>query len=90
MKAMGYRRTISNIKAHVGPITCVEDCNGIKHVGPKVKQKVKELIEDGKISKLQSMQQDEKLMAMDELTQIWGVGTKIAEKLYASGIKTIA
>ena len=53
MKAMGYRRAISHIKAHPTPITCVSDLDGIKHVGPEVKQKVKELIEDGKRSKAQ-------------------------------------
>ena len=52
MKAMGYRKTISHLKAHPGMITCVDDMNGIKHVGPKIKQKVKELIEDGKMMKL--------------------------------------
>ena len=26
---------------------------------------------------------------MEELTQIWGVGTKIAERLYVNGIKSI-
>ena len=35
------------------------------------------------------MQQDEKLTSMEDLTQIWGIGTKIAEKLYANGFKTI-
>ena len=37
LKAVGYRKTISHIKAEAKPITCVEDLNGIKHVGPKVK-----------------------------------------------------
>ena len=55
LKAVGYRKTIMHIKAKAGPIHSVEDMNGIKHVGPKVKQKVKELIEDGCISKLQNM-----------------------------------
>jgi DNA polymerase/3'-5' exonuclease PolX len=71
---MGYRRAISNIKAYSKPITDADQMDEIPFVGEGIKKKVKELIEVGKMSKLESLNKDTKLMVLEELAGIWGVG----------------
>jgi DNA polymerase/3'-5' exonuclease PolX len=73
-KQMGYRRAISNIKAYGKPITDADQMDEIPFVGEGIKKKVKELIEVGKMSKLESLNKDTKLMVLEELAGIWGVG----------------
>jgi DNA polymerase/3'-5' exonuclease PolX len=73
-KQMGYRRAISNIKAYSKPITDADQMDEIPFVGEGIKKKVKELIEVGKMSKLESLNKDTKLMVLEELACIWGVG----------------
>ena len=73
-KQMGYRRAISNIKAYSKPITDADQMEEIPFVGEGIKKKVKELIEVGKMSKLESLNKDTKLMVLEELAGIWGVG----------------
>ena len=73
-KVMGYRRAISNIKAYAKPITSADQMDEIAFVGDGIKKKVAEFLEEGKMSKLQNLEEDPKLMALDALAQIWGVG----------------
>jgi DNA polymerase/3'-5' exonuclease PolX len=73
-KQMGYRRAISNIKAYSKAITDADQMDEIPFVGEGIKKKVKELIEVGKMSKLESLNKDTKLMVLEELAGIWGVG----------------
>ena len=73
-KQMGYRRAISNIKAYSKPITDADQMDEIPFVGEGIKKKVKELIEVGKMSKLESLNKDTKLTVLEELAGIWGVG----------------
>jgi DNA polymerase/3'-5' exonuclease PolX len=73
-KQMGYRRAISNIKAYAKPIIDADQMDEIPFVGEGIKKKVKELIEQGHMSKLDSLTQDKKLMILLELEKIWGVG----------------
>ena len=51
-KQMGYRRAISNIKAYVKPIIDADQMDEIPFVGEGIKKKVKELIDQGHMSKL--------------------------------------
>lgn len=73
-KAMGYRRAISNIKAFSQPITDANQMDQIPFVGDGIKRKVRELIAEGKMSKLTNLQSDKKLKTLEEFAQIWGVG----------------
>ena len=75
---MGYGRAISNIKVYAKPITDAEQMNEIPFVGDGIKKKVAELIAEGKMSKLTNLEADPKLMALDALAQVWGVGAVAA------------
>lgn len=63
---------------------------GIPFVGEKIKEKVGQLISEGKIRKLENLASDSKVQVLEKLGGIFGVGPKGAEKLYVSGIRSIA
>ena len=86
---MGYGRAISNIKSYDKPIFDASEMKKIPFCGDAIQKKVKEFLEKGEISKLQTLKEDPKLVSLEELAQIWGVGSVAAQKLYSSGIKTI-
>ena len=50
----------------------------IPFVGDGIKKKVAELIAEGNMSKLTNLKEDPKLMALDALAQVWGVGPQSA------------
>lgn len=86
---MGYQRAISNIKAYAKPITNADQMDEIPFVGEGIKKKVKEFLEEGKMTKLENLQSDPKLEILEKLSKIWGVGPAAANKLYSSGIRSI-
>ena len=88
-KVLGYTRAIRNIKAYPGRITTAETMDEIAFVGKSMKEKVREWIEEGKVSKIDEMEEDPKIKSLDDLASIWGVGAKNAAMLYDSGIRTI-
>ena len=75
---MGYGRAISNIKVYTKPIIDAEQMNEIPFVGDGIKKKVAELIAEGKMTKLTNLEADPKMMALDALAQVWGVGAVAA------------
>ena len=54
-KAMGYQRAISNIKTYAKPITSADQMDEIPFVGDGIKKKVREFIEQGKMTKLENI-----------------------------------
>ena len=61
----------------------------IPFVGEGIKKKVAEFLEKGKMTKLENLKEDPRLVAVETLSKVWGIGNAAAEKLYASGISTI-
>jgi DNA polymerase IV len=81
-KVMGYGRAISNIKSYAKPITDFNQMDEIPFIGDGIKKKVKEFMEEGKMTKLETLQADPKLTILSDLEKIWGVGPVAAQKLY--------
>ena len=50
----------------------------IPFIGEGIKKKVKEFLAEGKMSKLESLKRDEKLMLLEMFAKIWGVGAVAA------------
>ena len=46
----------------------------IPFIGDGIKKKVKEFLEQGKMSQLEVLQADPKLSLLNDLEKIWGVG----------------
>lgn len=63
--------------------------DNIESIGQKLKDKIKELLETGKLTKVENLQKDEKYVIAQELERVWGIGPTKAMELYNRGIRTI-
>lgn len=88
-KVMGYRRAVSSIKAYKKPITNADQMDEIPYVGDGIKKKVKEFLAEGKMSKKESLQSDERLQTLALFSKVWGIGPSTAANLVKKGFKTI-
>jgi len=93
-----YRRKPFQMKAYtaalealrsLGPITKVEDVAGIKGVGDKIRLKVREIIETGKLKAAEEARAQLPLVAYKTLKDIHGIGPAKASQLIEKGITTI-
>lgn len=88
MKA--YQAAIDAITALPGPITKAEDVDGIKGVGDKIRLKVKEIIDTGKLKAAEEARSTMPLEAYKQLRDIHGIGPVKAKQLIDSGISSVA
>lgn len=74
-KANAYKKVIRNIKS-AGTLQTLDDVKAISGVGKKILDKIKELIETGKIGAVEEIRNDvdEKLALKNKLANIYGVG----------------
>eukprot|EP01017_Pseudomicrothorax_dubius_P034101 TRINITY_DN4632_c0_g4_i1.p1 TRINITY_DN4632_c0_g4~~TRINITY_DN4632_c0_g4_i1.p1 ORF type:complete len:470 (+),score=87.17 TRINITY_DN4632_c0_g4_i1:356-1765(+) len=84
-----YRRAIATLKTFPKNIESEADVENLPGIGDKLKQKIKEILETGKLLKAEVMEGTEENRALDLLSRVWGIGPKTAKKLYERGIKTI-
>jgi DNA polymerase/3'-5' exonuclease PolX len=62
----------------------------IKGLGDKMIEKVKEIMEQGSLEKLENFKNDERVQSLHRFSQIWGVGPTTAQKWYKLGYRTFA
>jgi DNA polymerase/3'-5' exonuclease PolX len=88
-KLMNIKKIITIIKNYKNDIDLneLEKINKIKGVGIKSINRIKEILETGKLSEIQILQK--KQDAVNELTKIYGIGPKKAIDLYNKNITTI-
>lgn len=58
-------------------ITCEEDADrlkGMRFIGPKTIEKIKEFIQNGSIEKLNVMEGKEENLVCQKLEKVWGIG----------------
>lgn len=73
-KVMGYGRAISQIKALGKEIHDVSQLDGVPGIGDGIKKKVREYLAEGKMTKLDELKGDSKMMVLEAFGKIWGVG----------------
>jgi DNA polymerase beta len=88
MKA--YASAIEALRAFDGPIVKPEDVEGIKGVGEKIRLKVKEIIETGKLRAAEEARSTLPLEAYKVLRDIHGIGAVKASQLIEKGITSVA
>ena len=86
MKA--YTAAIEAIRS-LGAITKAEDVAGIKGVGDKIRQKVREIIETGKLKAAEEARASLPLDAYKTLKDVHGIGPAKAAQLIEKGITTM-
>lgn len=89
-KARAYRIAIQNIENLEKPILNIDDIKGVKGIGPKIREKIDEIIKTGHLKVVDKYDDDPSLKIIDSLLKIHGIGIEGAKKLVKNNnIKSI-
>ena len=88
-KANVYKKAMDEIKRHGEPIRTFEEVKAIKGLGPKVVEKIREIIETGVLASAERVKERTDVGGMTELLAIHGIGPAKARTLMESGITGI-
>ena len=89
-EALAYRKVIGILKKYKEEINDVNKIPKIKGIGPKITEKIKEILLTGKCQKSNNAENDIKNKSIKELTSVHGIGIKQANEYYSQGIKSIS
>eukprot|EP01125_Pyxidicula_operculata_P003888 TRINITY_DN1543_c0_g1_i2.p1 TRINITY_DN1543_c0_g1~~TRINITY_DN1543_c0_g1_i2.p1 ORF type:complete len:284 (-),score=35.40 TRINITY_DN1543_c0_g1_i2:299-1150(-) len=89
-KYHAYQTAVSSISAYHKPLESgVEAEKALDGVGKKISCKIQEILDTGKLKKLEKYQTDERVVAVNLFCKIIGVGPKIAIKWVDEGARTL-
>ena len=96
-RIIAYNKAIIALKSVDTKITNIDQIKNIRGIGPKIIAKVKEYLDTGKISAVETAKRElkkEKILTAKEKSlrdfeTIWGIGPSKAQKLYEQGIHSI-
>lgn len=83
-KARAYGKVITQLKGLDRPISSVDDLNGIDGIGEKIRAKIQEILETGKLAAAERVKEDKQSHMLEVLTNIYGVGPVKAKALLAA------
>jgi len=87
-KARAYANAIKQIKLIEHPINSINDVDNIKGIGKKIKDKIQEILETGKLHQVEEMNAN--VNSINELTRVHGIGPSKAKELVENhNIKSI-
>ncbi|KAK1948103.1 DNA polymerase lambda [Phytophthora citrophthora] len=85
-----YKKVVSSLKATRRRVCSVKDFKDMHWVKGRLRDKVVEILETGRLAKLDAKKSNPRLRALVEIARIWGVGPVTAAKLYGQGYKSVA
>ena len=89
-KAKAYATVAKNIVLLGKPVTSIDDLEGVKGIGEKIRLKIEELFATGKVQAAENANNDENNIIAMNLMNIHGIGpTKAKSLIEEHGIKTI-
>jgi len=88
-KALAYQQVLRQLKQHPGPISTYEDVAHFKGMGPKIEQKIRELLATGSLAAAERAKAAYPIQALHELQRCYGIGPTKARELTEQGITTI-
>ena len=88
-EALAYRKVIGILKKYKEEINDVNKIPKIKGIGPKITEKIREILLTGKCRKSDNVANDSKNKCIKELTSVHGIGIKQANEFFAQGIKSV-
>lgn len=89
-KARAYQTVIQQLKAISGPITTFDQISHFKGLGEKIREKILEVFETGRLEVAERAKEVYSLSAHDELQQVYGIGPTKAKALIDQGIRCVA
>lgn len=70
----------------------IESADQVKHlpgIGKSLQDHIQEIVNTGKLSKLEHFEKDEKVRSISLFGEVWGIGPTTASKLYEKGHRTL-
>lgn len=90
-KVTAYTKVIKQLQSLTTHVYSVEDLKDVKGIGKKIKEKIEEIIETGKLQQAEAFASNSKVLAIDELTKVYGIGPVKARDLVENyNIESIA
>ena len=94
---LAYQKAATAIKGYDREITDISQVKGIKGVGPRIRDKVKEFLDTGHINKadeareelFETGEQNERDRVFTLFNNIWGVGPAKAQQLWDAGFRSL-
>lgn len=88
-RALGYEKAIMQLKRHPTEITTWEEARALPNVGKRLADKIWEIVQQGRLQKLEEFQSQENLVAQNLFTKIWGAGPATAQKWVQQGFRSL-
>ncbi|VFQ59442.1 unnamed protein product [Cuscuta campestris] len=88
-RSFSYHKAIAVIEKLPFKIENVDQVQNLPSIGKSLQEHIQEIVNTGKLSKLEHFEQDEKVRTISLFGEVWGVGPATALKLYEKGHRTL-
>jgi DNA polymerase/3'-5' exonuclease PolX len=88
-RAKAYATVIAQLRVLDRPVTCMEDLQGVKGIGEKIEEKIREILATGQLQAAVRAREIYSTDALDAFQNIYGVGPAKAKQLVTEGFKTV-
>nr|WKN12665.1 PolM [Chaunax abei] len=88
-RGVAFRRAAAVLKALPKPVTDMTQLRGLPCLGEHSLRVIKDILEDGASSEVESTKRSERYKALKVLTGIFGVGVKTADRWFREGIRDL-
>ncbi|GAB2220521.1 hypothetical protein Droror1_Dr00008181 [Drosera rotundifolia] len=84
-RSFSYYKAIPVIEKLPFKIESVDQVKHLPAIGKSLQDHIQEIVTTGKLSKLEHFEKDEKVHAISEFGEVWGIGPATALKMYEKG-----
>ncbi|RAL53239.1 hypothetical protein DM860_006911 [Cuscuta australis] len=88
-RSFSYNKAISVIEKLPFKIVNVDQVRHLPSIGKSMQDHIMEIVNTGKLSKLENFENDEKVQTINLFGEVWGIGPVTALKLYEKGHRTL-
>ncbi|CAH9087571.1 unnamed protein product [Cuscuta epithymum] len=88
-RSFSYYKAIPVIEKLPFKIESVDQAQNLPGIGKSLQEHIQEIVNTGKLAKLEHFEQDEKVRTISLFGEVWGVGPATALKLYEKGYRTL-
>ncbi|GFP96163.1 DNA polymerase lambda [Phtheirospermum japonicum] len=88
-RSFSYYKAIPVIEKLPFKIESADQVKDLPGIGKSLQDHIQEIVNTGKLSKLEHFQNDEKVRTINLFGEVWGIGPATAVKLYEKGYRTL-
>ncbi|KAK3335493.1 hypothetical protein B0T19DRAFT_406611 [Cercophora scortea] len=88
-RILAYRKAISTLRRQSSKITTQEEAFRLPHIGPRLAQKIEEIVNTNKLKRLEYANDEPLDQVLETFLKIYGVGISRANKWISQGFRTL-